>query len=159
MTKHTNPQSSEPDVHGMLCFSLYSAGHAFTQLYRPMLDKLGLTYPQYLVMVTLWNHDGRTVKELSGTLFLESSTLTPLLKRLETAGLLTRTRNPKDEREVLIHLTEKGAELKNQASNIMRCVVDTLGMDSEMIADIKASVDRIRDKIHSVEKPDINDIS
>jgi DNA-binding MarR family transcriptional regulator len=79
----------------------------FTQLYRPMLDKLGLTYPQYLVMITLWNQDGRTVKELSGILFLESSTLTPLLKRLETAGLITRTRNPKDEREVLIHLTEK----------------------------------------------------
>ena len=75
MTKHTNSEDSLPDVHGMLCFSLYSAGHAFTQLYRPMLDKLGLTYPQYLVMVTLWNQDGRTVKELSGILFLESSTL------------------------------------------------------------------------------------
>lgn len=112
MTKHTTSEDSLPDVHGMLCFSLYSAGHAFTQLYRPMLDKLGLTYPQYLVMVTLWNQDGRTVKELSGILFLESSTLTPLLKRLETAGLITRTRNPKDEREVLIHLTEKGEALK-----------------------------------------------
>ncbi|MGL3063525.1 MarR family winged helix-turn-helix transcriptional regulator, partial [Klebsiella pneumoniae] len=90
-----------------------------------MLDKLGLTYPQYLVMITLWNQDGRTVKELSGILFLESSTLTPLLKRLETAGLITRTRNPKDEREVLIHLTEKGNRLKIEASNITRCIVDT----------------------------------
>ena len=159
MTKHTNSEDSLPDVHGMLCFSLYSAGHAFTQLYRPMLDKLGLTYPQYLVMVTLWNQDGRTVKELSGILFLESSTLTPLLKRLETAGLITRTRNPKDEREVLIHLTEKGEELKSETSTITRCIVDTLGMDADIIADIKASVDKIRDKIHRAQKPDTNDLA
>ncbi|EMC7917974.1 MarR family winged helix-turn-helix transcriptional regulator [Enterobacter kobei] len=159
MTKHTNSEDSLPDVHGMLCFSLYSAGHAFTQLYRPMLDKLGLTYPQYLVMVTLWNQDGRTVKELSGILFLESSTLTPLLKRLETAGLITRTRNPKDEREVLIHLTEKGEALKSETSTITRCIVDTLGMDADIIADIKASVDKIRDKIHRAQKPDTNDLA
>lgn len=142
MTKDINTGDLLPDVHGMLCFSLYSAGHAFTQLYRPMLDKLGLTYPQYLVMITLWNQDGRTVKELSGILFLESSTLTPLLKRLETAGLITRTRNPKDEREVLIHLTEKGNRLKIEASNITRCIVDTLEMDADVVADIKASVDK-----------------
>ncbi|BBV87149.1 MarR family transcriptional regulator [Enterobacter kobei] len=159
MTKHTNSEDSLPDVHGMLCFSLYSAGHAFTQLYRPMLDKIGLTYPQYLVMVTLWNQDGRTVKELSGILFLESSTLTPLLKRLETAGLITRTRNPKDEREVLIHLTEKGEALKSETSTITRCIVDTLGMDADIIADIKASVDKIRDKIHRAQKPDANDLA
>jgi DNA-binding MarR family transcriptional regulator len=159
MTKHTNSEDSLPDVHGMLCFSLYSAGHAFTQLYRPMLDKLGLTYPQYLVMVTLWNQDGRTVKELSGILFLESSTLTPLLKRLETAWLITRTRNPKDEREVLIHLTEKGEALKSETSTITRCIVDTLGMDADIIADIKASVDKIRDKIHRAQKPDTNDLA
>lgn len=155
MTKEINTGDLLPDVHGMLCFSLYSAGHAFTQLYRPMLDKLGLTYPQYLVMITLWNQDGRTVKELSGILFLESSTLTPLLKRLETAGLITRTRNPKDEREVLIHLTEKGNRLKIEASNITRCIVDTLEMDADVVADIKASVDKIRDQIHRAHKPDI----
>ena len=154
MTKEINTGELLPDVHGMLCFSLYSAGHAFTQLYRPMLDKLGLTYPQYLVMITLWNQDGRTVKELSGILFLESSTLTPLLKRLESAGLITRTRNPKDEREVLIHLTEKGDTLKIEASNITRCIVDTLGMDADAVADIKASVDKIRDRIHRAQRPD-----
>lgn len=154
MTKEINTGDLLPDVHGMLCFSLYSAGHAFTQLYRPMLDKLGLTYPQYLVMITLWNQDGRTVKELSGILFLESSTLTPLLKRLESAGLITRTRNPKDEREVLIHLTEKGDTLKIEASNITRCIVHTLGMDADAVADIKASVDKIRDQIHRAQRPD-----
>ncbi|MBW9401380.1 MarR family transcriptional regulator [Leclercia sp. LSNIH6] len=154
MTKEINTGDLLPDVHGMLCFSLYSAGHAFTQLYRPMLDKLGLTYPQYLVMITLWNQDGRTVKELSGILFLESSTLTPLLKRLESAGLITRTRNPKDEREVLIHLTEKGDTLKIEASNITRCIVDTLGMDADAVADIKSSVDKIRDQIQRAQRPD-----
>ncbi len=98
-------------------------------------------------MVTLWNRDGQNVKELGRTLFLDSSTLTPLLKRLETAGLITRTRNPKDEREVLLHLTEGGRVLKSQAANIMRCVEDALGLDAETISAIKASVDRIRDKL------------
>ncbi|HBR6925126.1 TPA: MarR family transcriptional regulator, partial [Klebsiella pneumoniae] len=106
---------------------------------------------QYLVLVTLWNRDGCTVKELSGTLFLESSTVTPLLKRLESAGLITRTRNPKDEREVLIHLTDKGGELRNQTGEITRCIVDTLGLDAGTIAEIKASVDRVRDRIHKAD--------
>ncbi|MBD8686348.1 MULTISPECIES: MarR family winged helix-turn-helix transcriptional regulator [unclassified Rhizobium] len=135
------------DVNGMLCFSLYSAGHAFTQLYRPLLDKLGLTYPQYLVMVTLWNRDGQNVKELGNTLFLDSSTLTPLLKRLNAAGLVTKTRNPTDEREVLIHLTEKGHALKAHAADVMRCIEEAVGLDAETVGAIKKSVDTIRDKI------------
>ncbi|WP_377299492.1 MarR family winged helix-turn-helix transcriptional regulator [Rhizobium sp. SGZ-381] len=139
--------ASLPDVTGMLCFSLYSAGHAFTQLYRPLLDELGLTYPQYLVMVTLWNRDGQNVKELGQALFLDSSTLTPLLKRLDAAGLITRTRNPKDEREVLIHLTTKGQALQASARDVMRCIEEAVGMDADTVKAIKASVDKIRDKI------------
>jgi MarR family transcriptional regulator, organic hydroperoxide resistance regulator len=139
--------TSLTDVSGMLCFSLYSAGHAFTQLYRPLLDKLALTYPQYLVMVTLWHRDGQTVKELGKTLFLDSSTLTPLLKRLEAAGLVTRTRNRSDEREVLIHLTEKGGALRSHAADIMRCIEEAVGLDAETVRAIKESVDTIRDKI------------
>ena len=135
------------DVSGMLCFSLYSAGHAFTQLYRPLLHKVGLTYPQYLVMVTLWHRDGQTVRELGKTLFLDSSTLTPLLKRLEAAGLITRTRNRSDEREVLIHVTEKGGALRSHAANIMRCIEEAVGMDAETLRAIKQSLDTIRDKI------------
>ncbi|MGV1755283.1 MarR family winged helix-turn-helix transcriptional regulator [Agrobacterium sp. CG674] len=135
------------DVNGMLCFSLYSAGHAFTQLYRPLLDKLGLTYPQYLVMVTLWNRDGQNVKELGKTLFLDSSTLTPLLKRLNAAGLVTKTRNPKDEREVFIHLTAQGHALKAHAADVMRCIEEAVGLDAETVRSIKKSVDTIRDKI------------
>lgn len=136
-----------PDVTSLLCFSLYSASHAFTQLYRPLLDKLSLTYPQYLVMVTLWHRDGQTVKELGKTLFLDSSTLTPLLKRLDTAGLITRTRNPRDEREVLIHLTQKGADLRTEASDVGRCIEEAVGLDAETVQAVKASVDGIRNKI------------
>ncbi|MDQ0323496.1 DNA-binding MarR family transcriptional regulator [Pararhizobium capsulatum DSM 1112] len=143
----SNSDRAPPDVTGMLCFSIYSAGHAFTQLYRPLLDKLGLTYPQYLVMVTLWNRDGQNVKELGGTLFLDSSTLTPLLKRLDAAGLITRTRNPKDEREVLLHLTEEGRALSNQATAIMRCVEEALGLDAETVSSIKASIDKINNRL------------
>ncbi len=141
-----------PDVSEMLCFSVYSAEHAFTQLYRPLLDKLKLTYPQYLVMVTLWRRDGRTVKELGKTLFLDSSTLTPLLKRLEAAGLVTRTRNPKDEREVLLHLTEEGCALKGHAAEVTRCIQDAVGLDAESVGAIRASIDDIRDRLQRAER-------
>jgi MarR family transcriptional regulator, organic hydroperoxide resistance regulator len=143
----TEARDNRPDVAGLLCFSLYSASHAFTQLYRPLLDRLNLTYPQYLVMLTVWHRDGQTVKELGKTLFLDSSTLTPLLKRLDAAGLITRTRNPRDEREVLIHLTQKGNDLRMRASDVGRCIEEVVGLDAETAQAVKASVDAIRDKI------------
>ena len=88
------------DVSDLLCFAIYSAGHAFNRVYKPLLDALGVTYPQYLVLVALWTKDDRTVSELGTQLYLESSTLTPLLKRLEAMGYVTRTRDPDDERQV-----------------------------------------------------------
>jgi DNA-binding MarR family transcriptional regulator len=139
---------SPPDVDEMLCFSIYSAGHAFNQLYRPLLDAIGLTYPQYLVMVALWSRDGRTVKELGETLFLDSSTLTPLLKRLEAAGLLTRTRNPQDERQVLLHVSEKGRELQQEAAPVARCVGEAVGLDVDTVKTIRTVIDAIRDSLH-----------
>lgn len=147
--KTTNVDQPLPGVGNMLCFSIYSAGHAFTQMYRPLLKKLNLTYPQFLVMMTLWGQDGFTVKELGKTLFLDSSTLTPLLKRLEVAGLITRTRNPKDEREVLIHLTQEGCALKSQAADVMKCISDAVGLDMGSIGTIQASMDAIRDRLHA----------
>ena len=141
-----------PEVSDMLCFSIYAAGHAFTQLYRPLLDKLGLTYPQYLVMVTLWNRDGQNVKELGKTLFLDSSTLTPLLKRLDAAGLITRTRNPRDEREVLLRLTPAGQALKGEAAEIMRCVEAAVGQDGQTIDTLRTTLDAIRDRLHAQRK-------
>ncbi|MBD9529932.1 MarR family winged helix-turn-helix transcriptional regulator [Paracoccus sp. PAR01] len=141
------PDHVAPQVTDMLCFSIYSAGHAFTQLYRPLLGKIGLTYPQYLVMLTLWRRDGQNVKELGNTLFLDSSTLTPLLKRLDAAGLITRKRNPKDEREVLLTLTEEGRALQSEAADVMKCVEDALALNGETIDAIRASVDDIRDRL------------
>ncbi|AAK88583.1 MarR family transcriptional regulator [Agrobacterium tumefaciens] len=147
--KRIDAPDTRADVTGLLCFSLYSASHAFTQLYRSLLDKLSLTYPQYLVMLTLWHRDGQTVKELGKTLFLDSSTLTPLLKRLDAAGLITRSRNPRDEREVLIHLTQKGDDLRTSASDVGRCIEEAVGLDAETVQSVKASLDAIRDKIKS----------
>ena len=145
-TKPGNPPPL-PRVSEMLCFSIYSAGHTFTQLYRPMLDAIGLTYPQFLVMIELWSRDGRTVKELGEALFLDSSTLTPLLKRLETAGLVTRTRNPEDERQVLLNLTAKGAALQEQAGGVFDCVREAVGLDAKALEKIQAALDTVRDSI------------
>ena len=101
-----------------LCFALYGAANRVTRLYRPLLDALGLTYPQYLAMLVLWEASPRTVGTLGEALDLDSSTLTPLLKRLETAGLIDRRRDPGDERRVIIALTEKGLALREQAQAV-----------------------------------------
>src|ERR1700676_377498 len=96
-----------------LCFAVYSTAHAFNRVYKPLLDRLGLTYPQYLVMLVLWERDDVAVKDIGERLFVDSGTLTPLLKRLEAAGLLKRTRGTEDERQVLVALTPQGQALRN----------------------------------------------
>lgn len=130
----SNDLADVPKIDEMLCFSIYSASHAFNQLYRPLLDELELTYPQFLVMTALWARDDRTVKDLGETLFLDSSTLTPLLKRLENVGLVTRNRNPADERQVLLRLTEKGLALKSGASHVFDCIGKAVGLDAGLSA-------------------------
>lgn len=102
-----------------LCFAIYAAGHAFTRVYKPLLHRLGLTYPQYLVMLVLWERDGLSVKEIGERLFLDSGTLTPLLKRLEAAHLVKRRRSAEDERQVLVALTAQGAGLREKAKGIV----------------------------------------
>jgi DNA-binding MarR family transcriptional regulator len=97
-----------------LCFAVYSTAHAFNRVYKPLLDRLGLTYPQYLVMLVLWERDGLSVKEIGERLYLDSGTLTPLLKRMEAAHLLKRTRSAADERQVLVALTAQGAALRDR---------------------------------------------
>lgn len=111
-----------------LCFALYSTSHAFNRVYKPLLDELGLTYPQYLVMVLLWEHDDQTVGSLGERLMLESSTLTPLLKRLETLGHIKRTRDPADERQVRIGLTHKGRALREKAVKVPGCILEASGL-------------------------------
>ena len=138
-----------PEIEHLLCFSIYSTGLAFNQLYRPLLEEIGLTYPQFLVMVALWSQEGRTVKELGEALFLDSSTLTPLLKRLEAAGLIRRSRNPKDERQVLLSVTEQGNSLRNAAAEVACAVREAVGITAEQAKAIQASLGVIRDKIHA----------
>lgn len=116
-------------LDNQLCFALYSASLAMTKLYKPLLDDLGLTYPQYLVLLVLWEQDGVTVSELGERLFLDSGTLTPLLKRMEAAGLLTRLRDAADERRVLIRLTPGGRQLKVRARRVPGCVLQAAQCD------------------------------
>ncbi|USQ97155.1 MarR family winged helix-turn-helix transcriptional regulator [Caulobacter sp. RL271] len=115
-------------LDNQLCFALYGAANRMTRLYRPLLDALGLTYPQYLVMLVLWERNPQTVGALGEALDLDSSTLTPLLKRLEAGGLVERRRDPEDERRVIVALTDKGRTLRDQAEAIpeqMICALDT----------------------------------
>ena len=110
-------------LDNQLCFALYSASLAMTKLYKPLLDELGLTYPQYLVMLVLWEGDGLMVSELGQRLCLDSGTLTPLLKRLESTGLVSRMRDAEDERRVRIQLTAAGRKLKARAAKVPGCVL------------------------------------
>ncbi len=116
-----------------LCFALYAASRRMTAIYRPLLEALGLTYPQYLVMMVLWERDGLTVRELGERLQLDSGTLTPLLKRLEQAGLLGRRRRQSDEREVEITLTDTGHNLRTRAAEVPRCLAERLCLSADAL--------------------------
>jgi DNA-binding MarR family transcriptional regulator len=117
-----------------LCFALYAASRAVTARYRPLLDELGLTYPQYLVMLVLWEQDAISVRELGAALQLESSTLSPLLKRLEASGLLHRERRADDERSVSIRLSEAGARLRERANRVPLAIGAAMGLTPEQDA-------------------------
>ncbi|MCQ8240722.1 MarR family winged helix-turn-helix transcriptional regulator [Rhizosaccharibacter radicis] len=116
-----------PGLDQLLCFSVYALGHAFNRIYKPLLGPIGLTYPQYLVMRCLWERDEQTVTELGRDLQLESSTLTPLLKRLEASNLLCRQRDDADERRVRIRLTAEGRALRARAAHVPACVGEAAG--------------------------------
>ena len=151
MTSLATPKNKDGlALNEFLCFSLYSAGHAFNQFYRPLLDKIGLTYSQYLVMVALWSKDGQMVKELGQALFLESNTLTPMLKRLERLGYIDRSRDPNDERQVRVGLTEEGRALRAQAASIPECVLEATGISSGDLRRIQAEMAAIRDRLLAV---------
>src|SRR6266511_1479903 len=127
-----------------LCFAVYSASHAFNRVYKPMLDELGLTYPQYLVMVLLWERDDQTVGSLGERLFLESSTLTPLLKRLEILGHVKRSRDPADERQVRIGLTQKGRLLRQKAVKVPRCILEASGLKAGQLKRLQSEIIALR---------------
>lgn len=133
----------------MICFALYSATHAMAQVYKPHLDGLGLTYPQYLVLTVLWSGDDRTVGEIGRALELESNTLTPLLKRLEAQGLVRRSRDSRDERQVRISLTPAGQEMETRAAGLPACILDRTGMTPADLADLRDRIAALRDRLRA----------
>ena len=132
-----------------LCFALYSASLAMTKLYKPLLAELGLTYPQYLALLALWERDGLQVSELGARLFLDSGTLTPLLKRLEAAGLVQRQRSSDDERRVHIHLTGSGRALKARAAQVPGCVLQATQCSLGDVVELTQRVQALRDRLAS----------
>jgi DNA-binding MarR family transcriptional regulator len=130
-------------LDNQLCFAVHSAAHAFTQAYKPLLAPLGLTYPQYLVMLLLWEKDDRSVGELCAPLFLDSGTLSPLLKRLRAAGYVSRSPDPKDERVTRISLTPEGAALKNKAGAIPAAMACAARLDLAELGALRDSLQRL----------------
>lgn len=134
------------ELSSFLCFAVYSSNLAFGRAYKPILDKLGLTYTQYIAIVALWEEDGQTVSSLGEKLSLESNTLTPMLKKLETMGFLTRQRSAHDERQVLIRLTEKGRQLRE--SRPESGIVDFTGLTPEKFEQIQRAIVKLRDNLN-----------
>ena len=140
-------------IDNQLCFALYSASLAMTKVYKPLLDAIGLTYPQYLVMLVLWEKDSLMVSAIGDKLSLDSGTLTPLLKRLETSGLLTRLRDVEDERRVHISLTAAGRALKAQAAKIPDCILQASRCTLPEIAALTQQVQALRQHLATSAPP------
>lgn len=131
-------------LDSQLCFSLYAASIAVNRTYKPILDGLGLTYPQYLVLRTLWEEDGLAVSAIADRLSLESSTITPLVKRLEAAGFVTRLRNPKDERQVLVSLTGQGRAMQDKTACLTQTLLERSGLTVDQIIALNRQVQGLR---------------
>lgn len=143
------PQSKGPvPMEDQLCFTVYSTGMAIQRAYKPLLDDLGVTYPQYLVMNVLWREDGRTVGDIADELALEPSTMTPLLKRLEVAGLVRRARNPANERQVVITLTSEGQALRERAGCLGEALLDASGQTMPELSDLNIRLKSLRDAVY-----------
>jgi len=141
----TEPETVPLD--GQLCFTLYGTSLAINRTYKPMLDELGLTYPQYLVLSALWERDGQTIGGIGARLDLEPSTITPLVKRLEQAGLVTRERNRLDERQVQFRLRPAGADLRERTACLTQTLLERSGLTVDEIVDLNARVQRVREAL------------
>jgi MarR family transcriptional regulator, organic hydroperoxide resistance regulator len=135
-------------LDNQICFAVYSTAHAFNRVYTPLLDHLGLTYPQYLAMLVLWERDGVPVKDIGERLFLDSGTLTPLLKRLERAHLVKRTRSSADERQVLIALTPQGHALQDKAKALPQSILAATACSVAELSTIKNELVALRDRLN-----------
>lgn len=142
------PSSRMLDLDNQLCFALYSANLALNKVYRQLLAPLQLTYPQYLVMLVLWEQDDVTVSEIGERLFLDSATLTPLLKRLESAGLLSRQRSRQDERQVVVTLSDTGRALQEKARGIPERVGCAAACGTATMTALKLELEKLRENLH-----------
>jgi MarR family transcriptional regulator, organic hydroperoxide resistance regulator len=153
MTTNSDDNAATEKVHGtlllddQLCFALYAASRAVTQRYRPLLDQVGLTFPQYLVMLVLWEQGPTTVKGLADELQLDYGTLSPLLKRLAASGYVERRRRAEDERSVEISLTQAGTELKAKVSEIPQVIVDAYNLDPNDFDNLRTSLRELADSV------------
>ncbi len=150
MADQDRAEEEMPRLEQQLCFAVYQVGHAFNRAYRPILAELGLTYPQYLVMLVLWERDGLTVKELGEKLMLDSGTLTPLLKRLDAAGIIRRERDQRDERQVRVRLAEKGEAMREQGRCVQGLIGQALGATAGDAERLRDQLDRVRDALLAV---------
>ncbi|BAV76469.1 MarR family transcriptional regulator [Pseudomonas chlororaphis subsp. aurantiaca] len=144
-TKGSTPEKCDDLLlDNQLCFALHSTSLLMTKVYKPLLQELGLTYPQYLAMMVLWEQDGLTVGEISSRLLTDPGSLTPLLKRLEAEGLLSRTRSREDERVVIIELTEQGRALYDRARGVPQCILGASGLTLEQLRKLQANLLNLR---------------
>lgn len=141
---------SELKLENQLCFPIYACSREITKMYQPLLDEIGVTYSQYLVLLVLWEQEQCTVKELGEALYLDSGTLTPLLKRMQTAGLIMRERSTSDERKVNISLTEKGWELREQARSIPQSIVQHACLKVEEHNDLLKLFNSLLQRVHQI---------
>jgi len=146
-TLSSMPRSALLQLDNQLCFALYSTSLTMTKLYKPVLDRLGLTYPQYLAMLVLWESNELTVSELGQRLFLDSGTLTPLLKRLESAGWLKRQRDAADERRVIVSLTPEGRRLREKAAVVPEIVASATQCSLSELNDLKKRLQTLRSNL------------
>ncbi len=144
MTDAAASDSARPTLDDMLCFAVYTAGFAFNRVYKQQLGRLGLTYPQFLTLAALWSEDGASVGALGEKLSLDTSTLTPLLKRLEGMGLVTRRRAAADERRVIVSLTENGSALRAEAGEIARCVFAAADLPPDAFGKLTRDIQALR---------------
>jgi DNA-binding MarR family transcriptional regulator len=147
-TTTLDPQSQKAlYLDQQLCFALYSTSLAMTKVYKPLLDKLGLTYPQYLIMLILWQNDGLALKDIGEQLHIDSGALTPVIKRMEAMGLLVRTRNPQNERTLEIRLTKVGWDMREQAAEVNRTIGLSCGMAEPEIHALRRELIELRSQL------------
>jgi DNA-binding MarR family transcriptional regulator len=139
-------------LDNQLCFAIYACSRSLTRLYRPLLSQLGITYPQYLVLMVLWEKDQQSVNQLGERLFLDSGTLTPLLKRLEKSGLVERIRSREDERKVVVQMTGKGKKLKEKAYAVPEKLFCQSGLTIEAFVRIKGDLEQLMGRLRKQEE-------